>query len=215
MSVNACVYSWSIITHVLTWDSQPSLMCSDNVRDHRIYRTAIFIIIIIFWPRCTACGILVPRLGIKSTTLAVEAQSLNHWTAREVTEQQYYFECHPQGLRSASTLNFVITVFSLPTSLFRTSDFNETKHSIQCRKKGIRKYRASHPRATGSSLLILEMCFILNPHYMKVSLFRSVLYNHGNSALRLVNLGIIYVRECVCVCVCVCVWKREVAGEGR
>ena len=31
-----------------------------------------------------ACGILVPQPGIEPTPPAVEAQSLNHWTAREV-----------------------------------------------------------------------------------------------------------------------------------
>ena len=31
-----------------------------------------------------ACGILVPEPGIESVPPAVEAQSLNHWTATEV-----------------------------------------------------------------------------------------------------------------------------------
>ena len=31
-----------------------------------------------------ACRILVPRRGIKPVPPAVEAQSLNHWTSREV-----------------------------------------------------------------------------------------------------------------------------------
>ena len=33
----------------------------------------------------TACGILVPCLGFKPTPPAWEVQSLNHWTAREVS----------------------------------------------------------------------------------------------------------------------------------
>ena len=37
-----------------------------------------------FWPCPTACGILVPRPGIEPVPPAVEARSLNHWTAREV-----------------------------------------------------------------------------------------------------------------------------------
>ena len=37
-----------------------------------------------FWLCNTACRILVPRPGIKPTPPAVEAQSLNHWTTREV-----------------------------------------------------------------------------------------------------------------------------------
>ena len=32
----------------------------------------------IFWPHHEACGILVPKPGIKSVPAAVEAQSLNH-----------------------------------------------------------------------------------------------------------------------------------------
>ena len=37
-----------------------------------------------FWPHHAACGILVPQPGIEPVPPAVEAQSLNHWTAREV-----------------------------------------------------------------------------------------------------------------------------------
>ena len=39
-----------------------------------------------FWPRHAACGILVPQPGIEPfpPPAAVEAQSINHWTAREV-----------------------------------------------------------------------------------------------------------------------------------
>ena len=31
-----------------------------------------------------ACGVLFPRPGVETATLAVEVQSLNHWTARKV-----------------------------------------------------------------------------------------------------------------------------------
>ena len=37
-----------------------------------------------FWPHHVACRIPVPWPGIKPTPLAKEAQSLNHWTTREV-----------------------------------------------------------------------------------------------------------------------------------
>ena len=37
-----------------------------------------------FWPCHVACGILVPRPGTEPVPPAVEVQSLNHWTAREV-----------------------------------------------------------------------------------------------------------------------------------
>ena len=39
----------------------------------------------VFWPHYIVCGILVPRPGIEPPPhLAVEAQSLHHWTPREV-----------------------------------------------------------------------------------------------------------------------------------
>ena len=37
-----------------------------------------------FWLHFKACSTLVPTSGIKPVLLAVEAQSLNHWTTREV-----------------------------------------------------------------------------------------------------------------------------------
>ena len=42
-----------------------------------------FIYLLFFWPHRAACGILVPRPGIKPVPSAVEAQSPNHWTTRE------------------------------------------------------------------------------------------------------------------------------------
>ena len=36
-----------------------------------------------------ACGILVPQPGIKSELLALEVQSPNHWTGREVPEEGF------------------------------------------------------------------------------------------------------------------------------
>ena len=38
-----------------------------------------------FWPHWESCGILVPRPGIEPVALAVEAQSPNQWTCREVS----------------------------------------------------------------------------------------------------------------------------------
>ena len=40
-----------------------------------------------FWPGCVACRILVPLPGIKPAPPAVEAQSLNHGTTREVPRE--------------------------------------------------------------------------------------------------------------------------------
>ena len=41
---------------------------------------------ILFWPYHVACGILVPQPGIELAPPALEAQSLNHGTCREVPE---------------------------------------------------------------------------------------------------------------------------------
>ena len=40
--------------------------------------------IFVFWLHCVACGILVSWPRIRPAPLAVEVQSLNHWTSREV-----------------------------------------------------------------------------------------------------------------------------------
>ena len=50
-----------------------------------ILRKEPFIIsIFFFWPHCAACGILVPQPEVEPVAPALEARSLNHWTAREV-----------------------------------------------------------------------------------------------------------------------------------
>ena len=43
----------------------------------------------VFWPCHAACRILVPWPGIEPMPPAVEAQSLNHWTAREVPDLHF------------------------------------------------------------------------------------------------------------------------------
>ena len=43
-----------------------------------------FLALFFFWPCHRACGILVPSPGIEPMPLAIEAQKLNHWTAREL-----------------------------------------------------------------------------------------------------------------------------------
>ena len=42
---------------------------------------------VFFWPHHRACWILVLRLGVEPASPAVEVQSLNHWTTREVPKQ--------------------------------------------------------------------------------------------------------------------------------
>ena len=49
----------------------------------------------LFLAYCTACGILVPQLGIKPTPPALEAGSLNHWTTSEVPDIPFIPRCGP------------------------------------------------------------------------------------------------------------------------
>ena len=42
------------------------------------------------WSRRVACRILVPQPGIEPVPPVVEVQSLNHWTAKEVPEDDFY-----------------------------------------------------------------------------------------------------------------------------
>ena len=48
-----------------------------------IYLFLMLFIYLSFWPCCAECGILVPWPGIKPMSPALEAWSLNHWTARK------------------------------------------------------------------------------------------------------------------------------------
>ena len=48
-------------------------------REFPLFFVFFFKKIIIFWPRCMACGILVPQPGIKATAPVLAAQSWNHW----------------------------------------------------------------------------------------------------------------------------------------
>ena len=49
-----------------------------------------------FWPCRTACGILVPQPGIEPASPALEAQSLDHWTTREVPQSLFIDPRQPQ-----------------------------------------------------------------------------------------------------------------------
>ena len=43
--------------------------------------------VLFFCPHHASCGTLVPRPGIEPVLHAVEARSLNHWTAREAPDR--------------------------------------------------------------------------------------------------------------------------------
>ena len=57
-------------------------------RDCMLFLIIIFEFLLIYWLHLTACGILVPRPGIKSMAPGVEALSLSHWSTREVPESR-------------------------------------------------------------------------------------------------------------------------------
>lgn len=59
------------------------------------------------WPLPTACGILAPQPGIEPPPAVLEAQSLKHWTSREV----------PHFLTLGSTIITVCLVCSFPAVL--------------------------------------------------------------------------------------------------
>ena len=77
----------------ITADSQRSILCGlrmDEVASPLLVFWGVFFcfvlsfVFVFFWPPRAAHGMLVPRPGIELVPPAVEAQSPNHWTAREV-----------------------------------------------------------------------------------------------------------------------------------
>ena len=73
----------------LTWSQTITLMHTLLISSYICWIRYIYIYIFfffpsLFWPCCVAHRILVPKSGIKPVFPTVEAQSLNHWTTREV-----------------------------------------------------------------------------------------------------------------------------------
>ena len=86
-SVNSgCQYSWILVRFPLTCRQLPShCICIGRGGQGCTLMSLLFKKKnFFFWPSCTVCGILVPRPGITPAPPALEAQSLNYWTAREV-----------------------------------------------------------------------------------------------------------------------------------
>ena len=81
-----------------TSDSRQPLICCLLLLDfpllefhmYGIMQYIVFFFFLIFWSHCAACRILVPRPGIELMCPALEAQSLNHWTTREVPSIQCF-----------------------------------------------------------------------------------------------------------------------------
>ena len=100
-----------------------SLRCSSRLSPPSLFP---FLIFLIFWPHSTAGGILVPQPGIEPAYPALEAQSLNHWTTREISSP-CLFTFGPSlllwpladaellmFLRDPLWLSFLTTLLSLP-----------------------------------------------------------------------------------------------------
>ena len=45
----------------------------------------------VFWLHHAACRVLVPQQGIKPASPALEAQSLNRWTTKEVPAKSVFY----------------------------------------------------------------------------------------------------------------------------
>ena len=56
----------------------------DQIIDQKFGTSFLFYNLFYLWLYYTACGISAPHPGIEPVLPAVEALSLNHWTAREV-----------------------------------------------------------------------------------------------------------------------------------
>ena len=55
------------------------------------FKNVYFLFFLFFYWSCSAaCGILVPQQGIEPAPPALEAQSLNHWTTREVPQNVHF-----------------------------------------------------------------------------------------------------------------------------
>jgi len=61
-----------------------------------MYILSKFPFFIIFWPCDVACGILASWPGIEPMPIAVEAQSLNHFTVMEISKFPFFCNetCH-------------------------------------------------------------------------------------------------------------------------
>ena len=75
----ACQVSFWLQVLPVTWPSVTALL---GLPKH-LFLVFCFLFLI-FWPRCAACGILVPWSGLEPASPALGEQSLNHWTDREV-----------------------------------------------------------------------------------------------------------------------------------
>ena len=69
--------------HQALRDCSSAVVNASQASSHLIMFLLFCFVSVWFWPRCVACRILVPQLGIKPVPPTLGARSLNHWTARE------------------------------------------------------------------------------------------------------------------------------------
>ena len=76
----------------------------------------MLLVFLFFWLLCKACGILIPDQGSNPCPPTVEAQSPNHWTAREVPVFLYLISDYSLVVYR-STINFCILILCIATLL--------------------------------------------------------------------------------------------------
>ena len=86
----------------------------------------IYLFLKIFWLYHVSCGILVPQPGIESTRPTVEARSINHWTARQVSLQIKFY---PLISNSEIQPEWRISVPQTSHILFYLSNFRHDLYS--------------------------------------------------------------------------------------
>ena len=77
--------------YLCIWNLLYKSLTSGPGRTRDDFFSFCYCVFCLFWLLCTACGILVPILGIKPAPPVMEAWGLNHWSAREVPRDDLYF----------------------------------------------------------------------------------------------------------------------------
>ena len=91
-----------------------------------------FFFFLIFLAMQQGCGILVPRPGTEHTPFALEAQILNHWTAREVPSLAILSHTEGQRGNSGPLPTTHLVPFLLPEKKFSASNGSENHPSCCC-----------------------------------------------------------------------------------
>ena len=113
------------ITYIPTFFSLLILLALNPVVSFLIF---VFFVCLFVWPWLMACGILVPWPGIEPASAAVEAQTLNHWTARKVPSFFIMFRLQ-QRLSYSFLLRTFFSQFLYPTLSWRSSCHSECSFS--------------------------------------------------------------------------------------